>query len=271
MCRFSTLLVLSSLAVCLAQDRPAAAAPAAPPEVDQALRDRVTKFFQAQVEGKFRQAEQYVAEDTKDLYYNSPKNRYLSFEITKITYSDNFSKAVVAVKAPREVASQFGKMRFDVTQNGYWKLEGGLWCYYVDPAQEVRTPFGVLRPPQAGGVQQAPPKLPVKPMISSVDEIWKQVTADKQDVRFPAKGGSAEVIISNSLPGNITLKLQSPETPGLEARLERSQIPSKGSGRVLLKYTPQSQEPKPTTVSVLVESTNQTIPIHVVFDPPAAK
>jgi hypothetical protein len=108
-------------------------------------------------------------------------------------------------------------------------------------------------------------------MISSVDEIWKQVTADKQEVRFPANGGSAEVIISNSLPGNITLKLQSPGTPGLEARLERSQIPSKATGRLLLKYTPQSQKPKPTTVSVLVESTNQTIPIHVVFDPPAAK
>jgi hypothetical protein len=88
-------------------------------------------------------------------------------------------------------------------------------------------------------------------------------------VRFPANGGSAEVVIRNSLPGSITLKLQSAPTPGLEARLEHDQIPSKASGRVLLKYTPQSQQPRPATVNVLVESTNQTIPIQVVFDPPA--
>jgi hypothetical protein len=267
--KFSALFLLGSLAACLAQNPPAAAAPNAPPEVDQALRDRVTKFFQLQKDGKFRQAEQYVAEDTKDLYYGAPKSRYLSFEIKKISYSDSFRKATVVARAPYEAATQLGKMTFDTAQESTWKLEGGLWCWYVEPTREVRTPFGVVKPPQTAGAPGAPPKPVIRPLISSVEELWKQVSADKQVVRFPANGGSAEVVIRNSLPGSITLKLQSAPTPGLEARLEHDQIPSKASGRVLLKYTPQSQQPRPATVNVLVESTNQTIPIQVVFDPPA--
>jgi len=267
--KFSALFLLGSLAACMAQNPPAAAAPNAPPDVDQALRDRVTKFFQLQKEGKFRQAEQYVAEDTKDIYYNAPKSSYQSFEITKITYGDNFRKAVVVLKGPREMATPLGKMKFDTTQESAWKLEGGLWCWYVEPAHDVRTPFGIVKPSQTAGAPGTPPKPAIKPLVSSVDELWKQVSADKQAVRFPANGGSAEVVIRNSLPGSVTLKLQAPPTPGLEARLERDQIPAKASGRVLLKYTPQAQKPASTTVNVLVESTNQTIPIQVTFDPPA--
>jgi hypothetical protein len=267
--RFSTFFLLSSLAACLAQDLPATAAPNAPPEVDQALRDRVMKFFQTLVEGKFRQAEQYVAEDTKDLYYNSPKGSYRSFEITKITYEDSFRKAIVVLQAAREVSTQLGKMTFNTPQEYTWKLEGGLWCWYVEPARDVRTPFGVLKRSQTAGAPGAPPKPAVKPLVSGVDEIWNQVSADKQVVHFPANGGSAEVVVRNALPGSITLKLQAPTIPGLEARLEHDQIASKASGRVLLKYTPQSQKPAPTTLNVVVESTNQTIPIQVVFDPPA--
>lgn len=40
--------------------------PPAPPEVDQALRSRVTEFFQNFVDKKFRQAINLVADDTQD-------------------------------------------------------------------------------------------------------------------------------------------------------------------------------------------------------------
>src|SRR5260370_24279308 len=65
----------------------------APPDVDEALRARITGFYQAHVDKKFRQADQFVAEDTKDFYYESNKPAYLSFNIGKITYSENFTKA----------------------------------------------------------------------------------------------------------------------------------------------------------------------------------
>jgi hypothetical protein len=95
---FSTLLILSAVAA-LAQTPE----PAAPPEVEQALRARVTQFYELQKEGKFRQTEQYVAEDTKDLYYAMAKTGCISFELGKISYSDDFTKATVIVRCEREL------------------------------------------------------------------------------------------------------------------------------------------------------------------------
>ena len=72
----------------IAQEKPAAA-------VDEALRARIGKFYQAHVDGKFRSAEQYVAEDSKDFFFEMEKQRYLSFREPEISYSDHFTKAKV--------------------------------------------------------------------------------------------------------------------------------------------------------------------------------
>jgi hypothetical protein len=56
----------------------------APPEVDEALRARVTKFYQAHVDGKYRLADEVVAEDSKDAFFEARKPRYRKFELSRI-------------------------------------------------------------------------------------------------------------------------------------------------------------------------------------------
>ena len=56
----------------------------APPHVDEALRTRVSQFLQAHVDGKFRNAIDLVADNSKDFYFAMEKRKYLSFEIVKI-------------------------------------------------------------------------------------------------------------------------------------------------------------------------------------------
>src|ERR1039457_5201786 len=68
-----------------------------PADVDKALRARIAELFDLHVKGEFRKAETLVAQDTKDLYYNSNKTKYLSFEIGRIQYSDNFTRAQASV------------------------------------------------------------------------------------------------------------------------------------------------------------------------------
>ena len=63
-----------SCAVVAAQTKPTDIFEKAPPEVDNALRERVSKFFQAHVDGKFRLAEEVIAEDSKDFFYNMEKH-----------------------------------------------------------------------------------------------------------------------------------------------------------------------------------------------------
>src|ERR1017187_6076176 len=81
------LLLLGTSIAGAAQNTPASPPQApAPPEIDAALRDRVTKFFQAQANGRYRQADQYVAEDTKDYFYVMNKVHLVKFDITKVAY-----------------------------------------------------------------------------------------------------------------------------------------------------------------------------------------
>ncbi len=72
-----------------------------PPEVDEALRARVTEFFQYHVDANFRKAYELVAEDTKEQYFGAQKWQFKSFKIDSIKYSDNFTKAEVQVTGQR--------------------------------------------------------------------------------------------------------------------------------------------------------------------------
>src|SRR5271154_2298631 len=96
-----TLILAVFAAVAFAQN-PADLFNRAPADVDQALRARITEFFHYHVSGEPRKAEELVAEDTKDYFYNNNKPHYISFEIGKIDYSDGYTKAkaMVTVKMP---------------------------------------------------------------------------------------------------------------------------------------------------------------------------
>src|SRR5260370_36632618 len=92
----------------------------APPEVDAALRERAGKFFQAHVDGKFRQADAYVAEDAKDAFFEQDKPRYRKIEGMTIDYNDEFTKAVVNTKVEMErKAARMGGMLVQPTITYY--------------------------------------------------------------------------------------------------------------------------------------------------------
>jgi hypothetical protein len=270
--KIAIIALLGFSSLCLAQNQSgtvAQAGPAAPPEVDQALRARVTKFFQAHVDGKFRLAEQVIAEDSKDIYYAAQKPRYLKFEISKITYSDHFTKATVIANCDREMSTKFGTYTINVPQESYWKIEGGEWCWYVDP-DIIRGPFGDTRKRSEQPVNAAPnTSASVTRKGPSVDDVLRTmgqaVKADKTQVRLSAQAPSDTVVISNSMPGAVTLTLQAHETPGLTVKLEKEQIGSKESGRVLFSFKPPAKAPQPVSVNIQVEPTGQVIPIQVQF------
>jgi hypothetical protein len=281
--RFGILVLLASAPLYPAQDQPAKPSanaaprapaavkksPPAPAAVDRALRARVTGFFKAHVDGKFRQAEQYVAEDTKDYFYSLQKPHYLKCEIVKTTYSDRLRKATVVTKCEREVMSQIGKMTFNVPEESTWKLERGLWCYYVNQ-KEARTPFGMMKPTPVSPGQQPPSGAPViKPQVASIQELWKLVSADKKEVRLAATGGSDSVVVRNLMKGVVTIKVQAPEIPGLEVSIERERIAPNYTSRVTFKYQPQPEAkaaPKNLVVEIHVVPSNETIPVRVIFE-----
>src|SRR5262245_39954137 len=105
-----------------------------PPDVDEALRARVTEFFGYHVSGDFQKAWGMVAEETKTEYFNSQKTLYQSFKIDSIRYENEFAKAVVTltVSEKKRISAQFGETVFTHPVSVLWKVENGKWCWYND-------------------------------------------------------------------------------------------------------------------------------------------
>jgi len=231
-----------------------------PADVDQALRARIGEFYDLHVKGEFRKAEAWVAEDTKDLYYSSNKIKYLSFEITRIDYSDNFTraKATVLCEQPIMLPGFFGRP-MKVPTPSTWKLVDGTWYWYVDPESRRMTPFGKMTPgpPRESGTAPASKSIPDIP-TTVPDFIYKLVNADKASVTLKA-GESEQVTITNSAPGAMNISLMG-SVPGVEVKLDRTVL---NAGEKAVLTVQAGYGAKSGVLSIQVEQTNQVIPIEV--------
>lgn len=257
-----------------ASSAPAVKTPAAPTRVDKALRSRVQIFFQAHVDGKPRLADQVVAADSKDFFFEIPKPRYLSFEILKIDYSDKFTRAKATVNCEEEVMMMgLGKMKVKMPRISTWKLEGGQWVWYFDQKAPQDTPFGkMVQAGKSPGGSSGPFQMPKGPTPA---ELTGLVTADKSLVTLAKTPASETVTIKNGMPGWVKLVLERPrlEIPGLELTLDRADVQGGQTATLTIRYDPKGQKPTVPAayLNVLVEPVGTLIPIRMVFaEVPAA-
>jgi hypothetical protein len=225
----------------LAQQQP-------PPEVDKELRARVTGFYENFVDPTYspRKAEPFVAEDTKDYFYNAAKLKYLSYQIGKITYSDNYTRAVVVVigKMEKMIAAQ--KMIVDWPQDTHWKIENGKWVWYYNPEDFPVTPMSTKNPPMPSASDL--PKAGVIPKNSSPQAIraagaevlqQQSMGLDKGQVTFNVdQVSSAQVIFTNGADGEIQIGLDGPVVRGLTAKLDKTIVPGHGTAVLSFHYDP---------------------------------
>jgi hypothetical protein len=239
-----------------------------PAGVDEALRDRVTQFYQAHVDKKFRAAEAFVAEDTRDYFYETPKPAFLSFRIDRITYSENFTRAVVEMVCKRRLDKPIPGMAPDTVMElplkDNWKLDHGAWFWFVDARAGVETPFGTRKP--GPGTSTGPaPALPAT--LPSVEDFQNAVKADKQEVILTSKQLSTdEIRLENSAPGVVKLlmHMQGAPPPGFKVVLDRNELKPGDRARLTFTFTPRENTgPVQTRLWVTVEPMNQVIPISI--------
>ncbi|MCZ2075981.1 MAG: hypothetical protein LC130_13405 [Bryobacterales bacterium] len=240
----------------------------ATPDVDAALRGRVTKFYQAHVDGKFRVADEVVAEDSKEIFFAAQKTRYKGFEIVKIAYSDQFTKAQVVVAVDTDMAFPgMGKVAVKAPLTTLWKLENGEWFWYVNPSLGKETPFGLMKPGEgesAGGlfVSKGP----------DPQALIKMVTVDKTKVQLGGESPIAEVHVSNGMSGAISLSLEYSPAAGFEASLDTKEVVRSGSAKILIRSVQGEKAPGSTaTLRLHIQPLGHTIPIEVQFADAAKK
>jgi len=250
---------------CFAQD--ASLFTKAPPDVDEALRGRVNKFYQAHMDGKFRAADAYVAEDSKDVFFGATKRRCRAFSITSITYADNFTRAAVITACDDDILMPpVGLVRLHVPTPSQWKVVDGQWFWYVDPDTEegLLTPFGRMKPqPDEPG----PGVTPMPSIPTDIQGVYNLIKVDKQQVAFDA-GVSAvqKIVVTNGMPGEISLKLEPAKIEGFEMTFDRTKVAAGLSATLSLGYqTSKERKPRPMVVKIIVEPIGHEIPIQIGF------
>lgn len=245
-----------------------------PPDVDQALRARVAQFFQAHVDGKWRDALALVAEDSKDQFLERGKQRILGFAVEKITWSDEFRQAEVLVFVEGDsLIPGIGPVKGKRPVTTAWKLVDGQWFWVSEPKEE-QTPFGTLKPGAGtpAPLPEAKPGLPpgASPAVVLANRSALGVDKDRIELKA-AERSSAAVVVNNPLNGWVKLETGLPEVPGLTARLEKEDIPPQSTGKVIFEYTPDGNAPaRQVRAVIVVQPFRRVFPVYITFARPAA-
>jgi len=228
-----------------------------PADVDDALRARVTEFYKDHMTQKFRQAEALVAEDSKDGFYAANKPDVKDFTIGEIAYSDGYTKAKVKIVAKMMITFfGVGSKLMDVPFPSYWKIDGGKWCWYIFNDPNRMTPFGKINPETTSGKGEG--TLAFKP--PDLSTISSAVKADRAKVTLGA--AEEKVTLTNTLPGEVKLALDQTAYPGIEVKLDKTEL--KGGEKAVVTITAKSAAGRARVmVGVTVEPVNQLIQIEV--------
>ncbi len=258
---------------------------APPPEVDRALRANVTGFFQDFVDSKFRQALNFVAEDTQDYYFAAPKQEIKKFKINSINYSSDFTKATVKVDVTTIQhwrAEGFAQdTNVDQTWDTNWSVENGKWVYHDKPVTSGWvTPMGPSSDlaPAGAAAKTETRKINDGTMAAEAQRILSETgnaTGVKPDQVTLAvdKPSSATVVFHNNVPGSVSLSLLNvpSDLPGFKAKLEQINVNSGQDAKIEFSFDPSQGAPKTLSldIAVIVDPFQMAFPIRVRFAEPA--
>jgi hypothetical protein len=243
-------------------------------KAEEVLRTRVTEFLQDHVDGNFRKAFDYVADDTKDYYFGAPKTQYKSFHIDKIDFLDN-NKAAVHATVNRDWTFHGQTMPATSSVVLIWVLDGGKWCWHYAPGSDLATPMGKSAPqtikPNPDGTP-APPPLSPEAIAAKAREILGHSGIDKTEVVLgTSRASSDQVKFHNGYPGSVRVVLDpGPEVAGFRVQLDKADLRSGEDAVVKLNYAPASPTPRsPVNVRLTIEPFNQVFNVAVKFEGPA--
>jgi hypothetical protein len=253
-------------AVLLCVVLPAFVAVAAESLSESQLRSRAEEFYRLAVDRKFRQAEQLVAEESKDYFYEMKKPDLKSFRIDQIDIAADGKAAVVTVTNESDIFFPgAGTLRMPTKSTTHWKLENGEWFVFFD-RRTIPTPLG----PTSGAspsadTPQGPPGLLLQP--GALQERAMALTRgivqpDRDRIALDPQKPHPEVInLRNMLTGQATVRLPA-EIPGLKIDLGKPALAA-GESTSLTFTSIVGDFPRPDSVTFVVEPVNQRIVVYI--------
>jgi len=256
------------------------------PEVEKALRARVTEFLQDFVDGQYRKALKFVAEESQDFYFASAKAEIKDFKIDEIRYDDAFQKAIVYFTTNREWNVQFenvGKVPVTVQMSTTWKVEDGQWAWYY--RAEGEPWITAMGPSSAELVNKTPDAQVIMPKgfdqnaaNSAADKILQQTKMDRTRISLLSdKASSDKASFHNAMNGSVAVELLDvPKIPGLTVKLDKTTLNFGQDAVIDVSYDPPAdRDPdvplQPRNFGVAVHPFEQIFWIQIEFQAPDKK
>jgi hypothetical protein len=236
-----------------------------PQDVDDALRARIKQFYDYHVEGKYRQAEKLIADESQDDFYVSGKPELKSYKIGNIEYSDGFkkAKAVIVGSVPVLLPMAGGKI-MDMPFASYWKMENGLWYFYYNKEVSRMTPFGTVKAHEERKPGEAPATLPQPPPVT-LESLQSALKIDRTKVVLVA-GKPQTVKVTNTLPGPASLSVACPYRPlaetGVSAKFDKPELKANETATLTFDVDP-NVGPGVVPVQITVSPTNQVLSLTI--------
>jgi len=168
----------------------------------------VNAFLGYESKGENRKAYDLVAEDSRDYYFGTTKEKSASFTIDEVQYGPDLSTATVRSTMKRQTMLAGHMVEVPQTLISQWKIEKGEWVWYHDPSKDTsKTIIGPL--PVAPVDTTGEPPLPKDLSDQAAKDAARKIiaaraTVDKKLVTFSlGKDGTEQVIFHNSNNGHV--------------------------------------------------------------------
>ncbi len=233
------LLVLATVAFAAAQDQQTPFRNA-PPEESAALRARVDAFYDLFQKNQLREAEAYVAEDSRDMFYNAPKNRIFAYEIRSMEFNPDLNEAKVLVAV--ETLTPLGSQPLKQPLQSDWRRINGEWYLHLNAMQSgesFQSPAGPMHFSQATGAGGTPPAAYKPPNMASMQTMYEvsnrnlKFTTDAKEVQ------TQKVTVKNKFQDQLTIDRLTRDFPGVEIHLDSEAIPKGGETTISFTYDPK--------------------------------
>jgi hypothetical protein len=214
--------------------------PSAPPEEEVALKERVNGFYSAFQQGQFREAEAFVAEESRDVYYNAPKARIFSYEIRSLEFNEDLTEASVLVGG--ETLSPLSSQPLTQPLQSRWIRVDGDWYIHfkkLEAGETYKTPTGEMHFKSTPGQGGSRPRDFKQPNLASMQTAYE---VSDRNLRFSSNASQPDtrtITVKNKFQTALTIQRLTHDFPGMEISMESETIPKDGEVKITFTYHPE--------------------------------
>jgi len=241
----------------------------APPKVEEALRTRIGQFYTLFQQGKFRQAEAFVAEDSKDAFYVMTKSRNMGFDIRSMSFSADLKEVSVLV-ALQMIMPMTGSSPVPIPVASKWRMVKGEWCIYYPqykPGDTVQTPFGPKKISADPKRQSLLPNVEERLNLASLRRMYR---VSALELRFPSSAPgriTREITVTNRSEEKLSLQQRTKDIKGVEIEIDPEQAGPGEKIRVSFTYRPAvAQQRRDQKVRFAVSPIAQRFSVDLIFE-----